>query len=368
MAITGGQLTTVVSGTPTLAPGDHPSLQLNTSGQLLVSASVTATTGAVATAAAPTYVEGSTDPLSMDLSGGLRVTGTINATSAAMATAANPSYSEGTSNPFSQDLSGHLRVTGTFWQTTQPVNVAQVNGVTVLTGAGATGTGAQRVTASQDTTTIAGSAPGTAGTASPNVVTIQGIASMTKLLVTPDANSPVNVAQINGHTTLEGGVNGSVAVGGTAASGASVTGNPLLSGARAATANPTAVTDGQVVALMADVLGKLVTTPYAPRALTGAVAVSATDNSSHTLIGAGASGVYNDILSLTITNTSATTTYVTISDGTASYVYAAVTTDTRGQTFTLPRKATSTATAWTYQVTTGETTIYVSADYIVRTG
>lgn len=50
---------------------------------------------------------------------------------------------------------------------------------------------------------------GTAGTASAQVWTIQGIAGMTKLLVTPDsvalpANQSVNVAQINGVTTTMG--------------------------------------------------------------------------------------------------------------------------------------------------------------------
>jgi hypothetical protein len=55
---------------------------------------------------------------------------------------------------------------------------------------------------------------GTAGTASSDVITIQGIASMTKLLVTPDsvalpANQSVNVSQINGVTPLMGnGVTG----------------------------------------------------------------------------------------------------------------------------------------------------------------
>lgn len=48
---------------------------------------------------------------------------------------------------------------------------------------------------------------GTAGTASSDVITIQGIASMTKLLVTPDANSAVNVAQVNGVTPLMGAGN-----------------------------------------------------------------------------------------------------------------------------------------------------------------
>lgn len=55
---------------------------------------------------------------------------------------------------------------------------------------------------------------GTAGSASADVITIQGISSMTKLLVTPDsvalpANQSVNVSQINGVTTLMGnGVTG----------------------------------------------------------------------------------------------------------------------------------------------------------------
>lgn len=55
---------------------------------------------------------------------------------------------------------------------------------------------------------------GTAGTASADVLTIQGAASMTKLLVTPDsvalpANQSVNVAQVNGVTTTMGnGVSG----------------------------------------------------------------------------------------------------------------------------------------------------------------
>ncbi len=48
---------------------------------------------------------------------------------------------------------------------------------------------------------------GTAGTASADVITVQGAASMTKLLVTPDANAAVNVAQINGVTPLMGAGN-----------------------------------------------------------------------------------------------------------------------------------------------------------------
>lgn len=71
----------------------------------------------------------------------------------------------------------------------QSVNVAQVNGVTTLAGTGAVGTGAQRIAVGTDTATIAGSAPGTAGTASANVVSIQGVASMTPIATQGSANT-----------------------------------------------------------------------------------------------------------------------------------------------------------------------------------
>ena len=75
------------------------------------------------------------------------------------------------------------------------LNIAQVNGVTTLAGAGAVGTGSQRVAVGQDTTTIAGSAPGTAGTPSANVVSIQGVVSGTVVPVN------VNNANSNGRAT-----------------------------------------------------------------------------------------------------------------------------------------------------------------------
>lgn len=125
-------------------------------------------------------------------------------------------------------LIGSVAVTGAFFQATQPVSAAslplpagaaqetggnlatlagaitasvvqantkQVNGVTTLAGAGATGTGSQRVTTAQDTTTVAGSAPGTAGTPSAQVVSVQGVAGGTAQPVsgTVTANAGTNL-------------------------------------------------------------------------------------------------------------------------------------------------------------------------------
>lgn len=106
---------------------------------------------------------------------------------------------------------------------------------------------------------------GTAGTASTDVITVQGIASMTKLLVTPDANSAVNMAQVGGTNVVTGGVNGSQGVGGLAAHSATVSGNPLLGGCNtiAFGANPTAVDAGEVSYAYANRHGiPLVTGPH----------------------------------------------------------------------------------------------------------
>jgi hypothetical protein len=83
------------------------------------------------------------------------------------------------------NLIGKVGIDQTTVGTTNGVSLAQIGSTTVLGGAGAVGAGAQRVAVGTDTATIAGSAPGTAGTASVNVVSVQGIASMTPLLANP---------------------------------------------------------------------------------------------------------------------------------------------------------------------------------------
>ncbi len=121
-------------------------------------------------------------------------------------------------------------------------NEAQINGVTPLMGNGVTGTGSQRVTIASDNTAfsvnaiesgtwnitnVSGTvslptgastaakqpALGTAGSASADVISVQGIASMTALKVDGSAvtqpvslagTQSVNVAQVNGVTTLMG--------------------------------------------------------------------------------------------------------------------------------------------------------------------
>ncbi len=193
-------------------------------------------------------------------------------------------------------------------------NTAQVNGVTVLTGTGATGTGAQRVTVSVDSATIAGSAPST-------VLLVQG----------------------------------------DAASGATAAGNPLLSGGRAATATPTAVTDGQAIAIQLGDTGKQIVLPYSIKENAVRGTVTSTDTSAHTIIASAGGSLKNYITGLQIgrTDAGATAIIVTCNDS-ASSVFVIPSGGATNLVFNVPLV---TAAATAFQITSGTSvsTLYASA-------
>lgn len=94
---------------------------------------------------------------------------------------------------------------------------------------------------------------GTAGAPAGNILTIQGVAAMTKLLVTPDsvalpANQSVNVAQIAGTNTVTGGVAGIIAVGGNVANAVAATANPVPVGG-IFTTTPATLATGQTATM-----------------------------------------------------------------------------------------------------------------------
>ena len=120
----------------------------------------------------------------------------------------------------------------------QSVNVAQINGVTPLMGNGTTGTGSQRVTIASDNTAFA-----------------------------VNATLSAETTKVIGTVRDVGNVGGVF----DAATAATVPANAIQQGARAATAYPTAVTDGQLVGEMADKAGRLVTVLNTPRDLVGTV-------------------------------------------------------------------------------------------------
>jgi hypothetical protein len=79
-------------------------------------------------------------------------------------------------------------------------DTTSVNGVTTLTGAGATGTGAQRVTAAQDTSTVAGAAPLTTGI----YVTGPSAAALATSALQTTGNTSASTIATNTGTTATG--------------------------------------------------------------------------------------------------------------------------------------------------------------------
>lgn len=205
--------------------GRSAPLTVNTDGEECISGNIVASNPSVdatggAVPADATYIAGNKagtlTGLTLDGSSNLNVNvaaGSISATSAATATAADPSYSEGVSEDLSQDLSGHLRVgatqAGTWNVGITGGSVGLLAGSAIVgkvgidqTTPGTTnlvqvtdGSGALNVIVDSSAlpagaaTAAKQPALGTAGTASTDVITVQGIAAMTPIIVSDGAGA-----------------------------------------------------------------------------------------------------------------------------------------------------------------------------------
>lgn len=103
---------------------------------------------------------------------------------------------------------------------------------------------------------------------------------------------------------------------GAAADAATASGNPVSLGATARTANRTSVSDGQAVRVASDKQGRLVAVGAIRDLVTHQHTQIASSAAETTIITAAAS-TYHDIISLVITNQTATAVNVTIKDSTA---------------------------------------------------
>ena len=180
-----------------------------------------------------------------------------------------------------------------------------------------------------------------------------------------------NISQVGGSavsTAASGvqkvGIVGNAGAAFDAATNATPPTNAVQVGVVAATALPSAFTATDLAPIMSDKFGRLIHIANGMRDLIGMQATTVTDNSSHTIITAGASGIFNDIISLAITNSSATAVFVTVSDGTASYIYAIAANGGIMIQPATPIPATSSATAWTATVSSGVSSIYYVAQFV----
>lgn len=250
---------------------------------------------------------------------------------------------------------------------------------------------------------------GTAGTASADVITVQGIAGMTKILVTPDsvalpANQSVNVAQINGVTPLMGnGASGtgaprvtiandstgilaqvtlvptvttvstvttlSTLTGGGVAHDGIDSGNPIKIGAKAETSPKgiTLVADGDRTDLYADADGILIVKTGTAYGDLQSERISNTDGASTAFSTFGATAnLRNFVTQITVHNAHATTSgFVDIRDGTAGAVLWTIPLPATGGAtihFNPPLRQPTANTALAYDVSAAITTIYISVN------
>lgn len=203
-------------------------------------------------------------------------------------------------------------------------------------------------------------------------------------LVALAANQSVNVAQINGVTTLMGNGatgtgsqrvttasdNSAVALWGHGATAASVPANAVYGGRRGTTALPTAVTDGQNVGAMADKFGRQVMIPNGMRDIVLPMTqLTLTATTTETSLIAAVASTFNDLLSLVVINTSATATQVDFRDSTGGtirlslYVPAG---DTRGVVFNTPMPQNAVNTAWTAKCGTSVSSIIITGNYVTN--
>ncbi len=284
--------------------------------------------------------------------------------------------------PLAVDTKGNTFVRGSGTAGTAATGVVTVQGIASMTPVQVS----QATASNLNATVVQGTATnlkaevigaGAAGTANTGVVTIQGIAGMTKVLVTPDANSAVNLAQVGGTTVVNGGVAGSQSVGGTVATNVAITANPVNLGAQAVSSENAAVTTARQVQLVADLVGKLIVLPYAnpENFVSGTITSAMTGTTSTSLVAAPASGLRNYITQITVSNGSTTVpTDILIQDGsggTTLYVIpcpagTGTGTGASGATLTFPtplRQPTTATAIFVANVTTGSSTKVSASGY-----
>lgn len=248
----------------------------------------------------------------------------------------------------------------------QSVNVAQINGVTPLMGAGNTGTGSPRVTIATDQAALPVTESGT-WTVQPG-----NTANTTAWKVDNSAvTQPVNLTQVAGGTAINSGVTGSQAVGGCVATNVATPCNPMNLGAQAVSSENVAATTAREVQLVADLVGKLIVLPYSnpENFVSGVITSAMTGTTSTSLVAAPASGLRNYITTIVCSNAHATVgTDIIIQDGNGGTTFGLIPAAAvyGGAVVSLPvplRQPTTATAVYVANVTTGASTKCMAVGY-----
>lgn len=192
------------------------------------------------------------------------------------------------------------------------------------------------------------------------------------LVVSVSPNSPmtINPTQLGalGQTTMSASVPMTIASDQTYgnSTGSAVPAKAMYGGANAITALPTAATAGNLEGISADKFGRQIVLPVTVRDLVGIQPTTISTTTPTTIVTAAGSGVFADLLSLIISNTSASTnTRVDISDGTVTFSLQSIggAPPVGIPYMGTPIPATTANTAWTATLATATTDIRVVAIY-----
>lgn len=274
--------------------------------------------------------------------------------------------------PTASQLNATVVGTGTFATqlTGSTNNINNISGtVSLPTGAS---TAANQATGNTSLATIATNTTGVATAANQTTgntsaaTTATNTTAISSVLGTPTDNPSTGCPNSTSAGTMMACSKALVAAAqaGTASPGSSVPSSAIYVACRAATTQPTAVTDGQLVGPMCGTQGKIVVDPFAPSSLRVNGTATSTDTSAHSIIAAGATGIKNYITGVQCgrTDTGTSPIVITFSDAnsTKMIIPAAGNGGANNMDFLSPI-ATATATAFTFTSGTGVTTAYCNA-------
>ena len=155
---------------------------------------------------------------------------------------------------------------------------------------------------------------------------------------------------------------------GNVAHGSGDSGNPIKIGGKAHNAFTTLEANGDRVDAMFDLRGRLITIPNGPRENSNITSTTITSSASETtIVAAGGAGIFRELISLVITNSSATGITCTLRDGTGGTIKGIFYVPATGGIVICPSQPYIMQTAnntWTLQCSSGVASIYVAAQWI----
>lgn len=251
--------------------------------------------------------------------------------------------------------------------------MSNITQVTLTSGLGTAGTG---------TMSTLDNLIGTAGSASAQVQTIQGVASMTPISIASSGTAITNTTGALDINVKSGGITTgtqaspsasylSTVAAGDIAAGSSDSGNPLKMGGVASSATPTKVSASQRVAAWLGLRGEIVAVG-ATRENKGKQHTTITSSTSETTVVTAVASTFLDLYGLVLSNTSATATNVTLRDGTGGTVigiYAVPANDIRGFILSVDSAVPqgTVNTNWTVQSSQSISSLEVTAFYVKNT-